>query len=186
MPSVYLSASCQEKNIGIDGVSEENRMQALAKVVAIDLRKLGVKVLLNDPHWTLSQVIVDSNTKKTDLHLALHSNAGKEKNTGSGTETWCFGLRGTKSAAFGKKLQSAVVNVLELPDRGIKNGAEPDHRLGEIVNVFATSVLIELFFHDNAKDVARYKERASLVAAAITKTVADWFGVHLQPSTPKK
>ena len=174
--SVYLSASCQEHNVGIDGVTEEDRMQALVRDVASILAKTSLTVYLNKPEWTLAQVVADSNSKKPDLHLALHSNSGK--GLASGTETWCYGVVGTKSAEFGVLLQISLVGVLGLPDRGIKDGTVPGNRLAEIVQVKATSALTEIFFHDSARDVARFKERRQAVVEAVAREVCGWLDVE--------
>lgn len=177
MPSVYLSASCQEKNIGVDGVTEEDRMQALAKNVAAFLRPAGIAVFLNKPEWSLSQIVADSNARKPDLHVALHSNAGG----GSGTETWCSGLTDSQSAAFGRKLQAALVQTLKLSDRGIRDATRPGYRWDEVCKTKAVSVLTEIFFHDFPTDVQRFYDRQQAVTAAIASVICDWFGVRLHP-----
>lgn len=179
MSSIYLSASCQEKNIGIDGIPEEDRMQELAKDVAAILTKAGITVYLNNPAWSLNEIIEDSNRKKPDLHLSLHSNAGG----GSGVETWTYKSNGTPSATFGLKLQSAVVRAIGLQSRGIKD-ATIMRNIGEVVNTKATAVLIELFFHDNASDVAAFTAKRQCVINAIVKTVCDWFSVKPPMSYP--
>lgn len=182
MPSVYLSASCQEKNIGIDGVSEEVRMQTLAKNIVEILSGSEITIYLNRPEWPLSKVITDSNSKKPNLHIALHSNAGG----GSGTETWCFGTEGTTSARFGRKLQTAIVGVLELTDRGLKDGSVFEARFAEIIKTTAPSVLTEIFFHDNERDVRRYGQCQKEIAKAIARVIADHFGVRLRCDLPAK
>lgn len=177
-PSVYLSASSQESNLGIDGVSEEARMNVLVRDVGNILASRGVKVYYNDPAWGLSKIVSDSNAKQPDLHIAVHTNAGG----GTGTETWCYGISGTNSAAFGSKLQAALVGTLELRDRGIKDSSVHGFRWAEVVNTNATSVLTEVFFHDNAEDVKRYKQRYQRVVAAMADAVSEWFDL----STPSQ
>jgi len=173
MYSVYLSGSAQEHNAGVDGIIEEDRMQALVKDIAIILRAAGIIVYVNDPNWTLKQIIADSNNKVPNLHLALHSNAG---GAGTGTETWCYKKAGTKSSIFGKALQIALVSTLGLHDRGIKD-ATIDNNIGEVLNTHATAVLTELFFHDNMADITRFTERRQAVVEAIANVVLQWFGI---------
>jgi len=163
----------QEKNVGVDGIHEETRMQALAKDVAAILSTKGLAVYLNRPEWSLGEIIEDSNNKVPNLHLALHSNAGG----GSGVETWCYRTSGTKSAAFGAKLQDAVIRAIGLPNRGIKDAGVAGQIKGEVVRTHATACLIELFFHDNAGDVAAFKHNRQAVIDAIVAVVLDWFGV---------
>jgi|GEM_PF-1408386 len=177
-PSVYLSASSQENNLGIDGVSEEARMNVLVRDVGNILTSRGITVYYNDPDWSLSKIVSDSNSKKPDLHIAVHTNAGG----GTGTETWCYGISGTNSASFGSKLQAALVGTLELRDRGIKDSSAPGFRWAEVVNTNATSVLTELFFHDNAEDVERYNQRYQRVVQSMADAISEWFNL----STPNR
>jgi N-acetylmuramoyl-L-alanine amidase len=175
--SLYLSASTQEKNQTVIGKSEEAIMQEFARAVALAIQRKTdqIDIYLNDPEWTLDQVIADSNSKHPDLHLALHSNAAPpdKKGQASGTEVYAH-LAGTNSYAFACLLQEKVVEALGLPDRGVKDGRV----LKEVGNaVHATSVLIEVFFHDNDNDMARFRERYAEVRDAIADAIIEWFGV---------
>ena len=172
MPSVYLSASTQEKNMGADGIPEETRMQVLAQDIAAKLNTVGLIAYLNRPDYSLAQIIYDSNAKKPDLHVALHSNAGG----GSGTETWTYKLVGTKSFFFGQQLQKTVAGVLGLPDRGCKDGVAAG--LAEITQTKATSVLCEFFFHDNAGDIKVFNAKRQELINAIADLICKWFGVN--------
>jgi N-acetylmuramoyl-L-alanine amidase len=178
MHSVYLSGSCQEKNIGIDGMPEEMRMQAIVDDASILLKAKGVTVYRNNPAWDLGTVISDSNSKKPDLHVALHSNAGG----GSGVETWTYRTAGTNSAAFGAKLQAAVVKAIGLKDRGIKDATIG--KISEVTKTDATAVLIELFFHDNATDVYTFNAKRQAVIDAIVRTILEWFSINQATDYP--
>lgn len=181
MQSIYLSASAQEKNIGVDGVSEEKRMQELAKDIAEILSARGLAVYLNRPEWSLNEIIEDSNNKVPNLHLALHSNAGGNGKA-SGVETWCYRTSGTKSAAFGAKLQDAVIRAIGLPNRGIKDATIKGQIKSEVQRTHATAVLIELFFHDNLGDIAAFKHNRGKVIDAIARTILDWFQIAADPA----
>lgn len=167
---VYLSASNQEANLGADGVTEEVRMQLLARDVGAILEQRGVTVYYNDPSWTLSQIVNDSNARQPDLHIAIHSNAGG----GSGTETWCYGVEGTDSAKFGALLQAALVGALGLPDRGIKDSLTPGHRWAEVVQTRATAVLTEVMFHDTLADIQVFNHTYLQVVNAMANVIGDW------------
>jgi N-acetylmuramoyl-L-alanine amidase len=177
--SVYLSGSVQEKNLTVlPGKTEESIMQDFARAVALAIQRKTdqIDIYLNDPEWTLDQVIADSNSRHPDLHIALHSNAGG----GTGTETWAWPA-GTNSFAFATLLQDKVVDALGLPDRGVKDGRQ----LKEVGNaVKATSVLIEVFFHDNESDMARFRERYAEVRDAIAEAVIEWFGAEVKADDP--
>ena len=178
MPSVYLSPSNQDGNIGADGISEEVRMNALAREVGLVLTSRGITVYYNHPNWTLEQIINDSNSKNPDLHISIHSNAGG----GSGTETWCNEISGTSSAHFGSRLQAALVGALDLPDRGIKDSTVPGFRWAEVVRTSATAVLTEIFFHDNAADILRFNQRRNSVIQAMAGVIMEWFDLAEPPT----
>lgn len=178
LPRVYLSPSVQEGNFAVDGITEEDRMQALARDVAVLLRTAGIEVFLNDPSWTLAKIVADSNNRKPDLHVALHTNAGG----GTGTETWSYKTTGTRSSEFGQLLQGALVDALELTDRGVKDATIKGYRWADAYDTDATAVLAELFFHDNAGDLARFNERREKVVYAIAGAICEWFGLaHPKP-----
>jgi N-acetylmuramoyl-L-alanine amidase len=171
MPSVYLSGSVQEHNQTVIGKTEESIMQEFARNIALAIQRKTdqIEIYLNQPEWTLDQVIADSNRRKPDLHVALHSNAGG----GTGTETWAWPA-GTNSFAFAILLQDKVVDALGLPDRGVKDG----RHLAEVgKEVHATSVLIEVFFHDNEHDMAVFRAKYAEVRDAIADAVIYWFGI---------
>lgn len=179
MATVYLSASTQENNKGTDGISEEQRMNALARDVGDIVTKAGISVLYNDSRWLPADIVADSNLKEPDLHLALHTNAGG----GTGIETWTYKLSGTQSAAFGRNLQTALVATLGLNDRGLKDATVKGHRWDEVYKTKATAVLTEVFFHDNASDIARFNERRLQLIRAIAQVICEWFEIEM-PSLP--
>jgi N-acetylmuramoyl-L-alanine amidase len=177
--SLYLSASTQEKNQTVIGKSEESIMQELARNIALAIQKKTdqIQIYFNQPEWTLDQVISDSNRRKPDLHLALHSNAGG----GTGTETFSWPA-GTNSYAFATLLQDKVVDILGLLDRGVKDGRHLAE-VGKAVN--ATSVLIEIYFHDNEADMAQFRAKYAEVRDAIADAVIEWFGIGEQTELEK-
>jgi N-acetylmuramoyl-L-alanine amidase len=178
MHTLYLSGSVQEHNQTVIGKSEEVIMQEFARNIglAIQRRTDQIDIHLNRPEMTLAEVIADSNNRHPDLHLALHSNAGG----GNGTETWAW-PPGTNSYAFATLLQGKVVAALGLPDRGVKDG----RHLAEVGKTNSTAVLIEVFFHDNESDMARFRERYAEVRDAIAEAVIEWFGIGEQTELEK-
>jgi N-acetylmuramoyl-L-alanine amidase len=180
MYNLYLSPSTQEKNQTVFGKSEETIMNTLADGVEWRLTTWTDQIIVhrNLPVWTLSQIIEDSNKRRPLLHLALHSNAGG----GSGTETFTD-PKDPNSKEFAELIQRKIVEALELPDRGVKDGAAKN--FGEIVHVKATRALVEVFFHDNPADAARYRERFEAVRDAIALGVIEWFGIGEQTELEK-
>lgn len=168
---VYLSPSNQVHNVGVDGITEADRMRALAARVKDLLEMAGATVLMSKPGMTPAEVAADSNAQSPDLHICLHSNAGEPG--ASGTETWCYVRTNSTSTALGRNLQARVVQALGLPDRGVRDVDTPGHHWTEVVQTHAPAALIEIFFHDNLADITAFTARRDWVAVAITLAILE-------------
>lgn len=110
------------------------------------------------------------NQTNADIAVDLHLN-DSETNTASGTEMlyWPTAKEGKRLA---EALQEAAVNVLNLPDRGVK----PRTDLSFLMKTKMPAVIIESFFIDNDKDLQRgnsFKHQlASAYAEALVKFVS--------------
>ncbi len=171
MPSIYLSPSTQEKNVGAGAYgTEETRMNLVAGVTQRHLENSGVIVYRNRPDWTLTQVVVDSNFKNPDVHLAIHSNAGG--GLARGCEVYAYAPGGE-----GEKLARAVYAELEpltpTADRGVKFNAN----FYELSRTNAPAALVEIAFHDNPYDAAWIMENIIPIGEAIGKGVLEYFGM---------
>jgi N-acetylmuramoyl-L-alanine amidase len=178
---LYLSASTQENNIGVDGVSEESRMQELVKDIIKDPRLGQIAIYINRPDMTLTEVIVDSNKTKPDFHLALHSNAmgGKESGKARGMEAWIH-----KDSIGGDRMADLLVKYLHQANGLLIRGGkeDPDTKettvdgghLAELDRTNAPACLIELFFHDNAADVENFKKYREGYKDAIVRAILDY------------
>ncbi len=78
MPIIYLSPSTQEKNLYVNGGTEEEWMNRLADAMVPYLVSSGIQYDRNTPQMTAGSSITASNRGRYDLHLALHSNAAPE------------------------------------------------------------------------------------------------------------
>jgi len=118
--NVYLSPSIQEGNIGYgDYGTEEKRMNEVCDVTQKHLLRHGLTVFRNRPNMTLTQVVLDSNTKDPTIHFAIHSNAFNGSVRGS--EIYCHRFGGE-----GERLARLVYDELEAitptKGRGVKEG----------------------------------------------------------------
>ena len=161
--SVYLSPSTQESNIGVCGYgTEEVMMNKVADVTQRVLEANGIVCYRNRPDWKLDQVIKDSNSKKPDLHFAIHSNAGD----GRGCEIYAYapGGNGEKAA---RAIYAEIVPLTPSTDRGIKFNP----KFYELNSTNAPAVLVEIAFHDNAEDAAWIMGNVELIGTALAKGV---------------
>ncbi len=175
MPKVFLSPSTQEWNEYATGGNEEEYMNLLADRMEPYLRASGITYVRNDPERNVVGAIADSNAAYYDVHLALHSNAAPERLAGR--------LRGidiyfSPSSYDSERLATIIANNLKaiypLPD---KSGAVPTTSLGEVTQTKATAVLCELGYHDNIEDVTWLKNNLEGIAANITASLCDYFGI---------
>lgn len=173
--SVYISPSMQENNIGVAGYgTEEVRMNQVADVVEKVLKRHGITVYRNKPDWTLQKVAQDSNSKKPNLHFAIHSNAGG----GRGGEIFAYapGGEGEKAA---RAIYSELEPITPTADRGVKFWPE----LYELRKTTAPAVLVEIAFHDNEEDAKWIIANIEKIGVALAKGVLRYFGIEFVSET---
>lgn len=170
MPKVYISPSTQESNQGLSPfTTEEAEMNKIADMLIMllgndELFRVKRNSTATDPY----QCAADSNDFKADIHVAIHSNAGG----GEGTEVFAYSS-GTNSEKLAKALYDKVAPLSPGSDRGVK--FKPGLiEVGDSVN--ATSCLIELAFHDNAKDATWLVNGRDAIAMALYQGICDYFG----------
>lgn len=182
MNAIYLSPSTQEHNLGAGNyTTEEVRMNELTDLIEAKLKPYKFKLCRNTPEMSLSQIVGDSNRKKPDIHVAIHSNAGNGK--ARGCEIWCH-----KFGGEGEKLARAIYKYIEpltpSTDRGIKEGY---NRFGigkplyETAHTTAPAVIIETIFHDNLADELWLLENMDSMAGAIVEGILEYFKVVTLP-----
>ena len=175
--AVYLSPSMQEHNEGVCGYgTEEIRMNQVTDLVEKALLRHGITVYRNKPDWTLQKVVRDSNSKKPDIHFAIHSNAGNAR----GCEVFCHKFGGS-----GEKLARAVFAELEpltpSADRGVKEGCNLygfGKPIYELAKTDAPAALVEVGFHDSEEDAKWIIENTEKIGIAIAKGVLRYFGME--------
>lgn len=163
-------------------------MRALAEALAAVLRAKGYRVFLSAAHYTLRQAIRESIgllvPRLGDVHLALHSNAAPVPGTASGMEAWVY-ARGGRGDRLGSCLLPRLRKVLDLPLRLAKDGGlckvagVDGPPLAELRRTTAPAVLLELFFHDNPRDVKEYCAKWPRVVQALAEGIDDYYGRRL-------
>jgi len=170
MPRIYISPSSQESNVGTGLYgTEEAEMNKIAEALMPLLATDGrFEVRRNNPSMDVYEMAEDSNRFNTDIHVAIHSNAGG----GEGTEVYAFGPK-TNSERLAQALYKQVAPISPGVDRGIKYNLA----LLEVGNrVHATSALIELGFHDNSMDSEWIVQSTRVIAAALYRGICDYYG----------
>jgi N-acetylmuramoyl-L-alanine amidase len=182
--SVYLSPSTQENNKGEGKYgSEEYRMNQIADVTELILKKHALTVYRNKPSMSLSQVVSDSNSKNSDIHFAIHSNAYNK--TARGCEVFCYKF-GSKGEILAKKVYKNVALLTQTSDRGVKQGYNfygTGKHMYELAYTKSTASLIEVAFHDNEKDAEWIINNIKPIGIAIAKGILDYFGIEYKDST---
>ncbi len=170
MPKVYLSPSTQQDNIGYENYgSEEFRMNEIADAVERYLccKKDQITIYRNSPNMTLSQIVADSNAKKPDIHVAIHSNAsGDNKHTARGAMGFAY-KKGTKGDALANDVYDEVAKVTPTNDFGVNYSTS----LYELSHTTAPATLIEVGFHDNPQDAKFIMDNIEKIGSAIARGI---------------
>lgn len=175
MPSVFLSPSLQEWNPYVNGGNEEYYMNLVADAIEPYLRSSGISYARNTPTQTLSQAIAQSNAGNYDLHLAIHSNAAGEQNSGKirGTDVYYY-----PTSSKGKRAAEIIAenyrDIYPLPDR-VKTVASA--ALAELRRTKAPAVLIETAYHDNLADAEWIQENIGAIGRNLAQSIAEYLGV---------
>jgi len=170
MPRIYLSPSTQQGNVGVSPFTNEKaEMNKIADALIPLLLKDGrFTIKRNTPDMDVYQIAKDSNDFKADIHVPIHSNAGR----GEGTEVFAYGP-GTNSEKLAKCLYNQIAPLSPGADRGVKY--KPGLvEVGDMVG--ATSALIELDFHDNSAGAAWIASSHQAIANALYKGICDYSG----------
>lgn len=175
MPKVYLSPSLQEFNPYVDGGNEEYYMNLIADAMEPYLTASGIEYERNRPDMTLSQAIADSNSKKSDLHLAIHSNAAPANAAGryTGADIYYYPTS-TNAKRFAQTIQG---NYRETYPDSENVDIIPTTTLAEVRRTEAPSALIEVGYHDNPQEAQWIRDNINNIARNLSQSVAEYFGV---------
>jgi N-acetylmuramoyl-L-alanine amidase len=133
------------------GLTEFRFNEKLAENVRAKLAYMGQDAVLvyRESYKDLPEKV---NALSPDLIVSFHCNAFNTEATG--TETLFF-TGSENGSILAKEIQKRIVNLLELPDRGIKPKQPGDRGAYLLQKTKAPAVILEPFFIDNLQDLKR-------------------------------
>ncbi|MDO5714900.1 MAG: N-acetylmuramoyl-L-alanine amidase [Tissierellia bacterium] len=158
-----------------------------------ELEKYSIKVGTTRPRKTDNPSLSARGKmgKGYDLFLSIHSNAAGSTATGSEV------FDDTNPKYSNKKLASALTatcsSVLGIPNRGVKykRRANGSNWYGVLYsNAAKNGMLLEMFFHTNRNDVAKFKAKQDELARELARAIAKHYGIQasenpgVKPITP--
>lgn len=148
---------------GADGKSEKKRIRNLAPFIEERLKAKGYKVTMKDEknssgNWAFSSAL-------GDLKFSLHFNAFNEKATG----VECY-YQKSSMKKYANSMSKKVAQAIGITDRGGKYTGSL-----RMMNI-GFDLLLEVCFHDNEKDLDKYKDNRKAVADAIVEVMDEALG----------
>lgn len=177
---VYLSPSNQYENYGIKGSSyttEKNMMNKLTDYLETYLKSYNVKVYRNNPNTDINSWINESNYVKSDLHLALHSNASEHHDV-HGIEMYVDNPSSQSLSIANQiyhRLYKIYPNKGKYTNRGVKFS---DKSLGEANDSFLPcGTLIEIAYHDYYDDAQWMADHLKEIAENIGESILLYYQI---------
>ena len=167
---------------GINNIHEKDGNLKLSLKVAKLLKKNGVKVVMTrDDDSTVSSEdrAAIANDCNADLYLALHRNYAANPEA-CGVEAWIYSSGSEKNHAIAETILSNLEKVGISDNRGVRTGTQFDSDNDYIVikQTNMTSLIIEMGFISNEKDVELYDNNMDDYAAAIANGIIEWLNEY--------
>lgn len=174
---VYLSPSDQRRNTyAVGNTTEDVQCGRIAAACKAALERSGVEVMVGQ-YDTMANRVAVSNKFGADLHVPIHTNAANGKATG--THIFCYDA--DRNSA-GYKACRAVLDVLGPLTPGTPDVIRAYPTLYEVKHPAATTVYIEVDFHD-VPSVARWIiDNTELLGETIAKGLCAALGVPFAES----
>lgn len=153
-----------------DGTTELAWNRDLANLIVGAIGTRAKAVIVNRVTERLQPVL---ETNMTGAHAAVELHLNSFNGVASGTEM-IHAENSVEGVKLAKALQVAAVNVLRLPDRGVKPPQGGGRGKRWLVQTRMPAVIVESFFIDNAKDLARGNEVKSQLAKAYADALVDF------------
>lgn len=187
MKKIFLSPSNQSGNTYAYGnTNEAAQCGKMAQAAEKALKRCGFEV--KTMQWETMQVrCAESDKWGADMHIPVHTNAFNKSVTG--TRTMCYEAKGEDY-----KAAKAIHNRLAPLTPGTSENISAHPELYELHKPKATSVYLEVDFHDVPKIAKWLIENTAAIGEAICQGVCDYYGVKYiapgvepeKPAEPKE
>ena len=173
---IFLSPSNQDDNqYSYGNTTEAVQCGRMAEATQAALIRCGFEVKTSHMDG-MSEKVRQSNAWGAILHLPIHTNACNGQV--SGTRVMCY-AKGTKSETASKYIFNALNSITP----GTSSNVSVNSSLYEMKYTNATSVYIEVDFHDVPAVAQWLINHPSQIGEAIAKGVCEYFGVEYKAPT---
>ena len=184
MPKVFLSPSDQDNNPVDGGGNEQQHAQIRANAAADVLRSVGIEVKIStagvgDDSGGFLASIREGNAWGPDLYIADHSNAvgaGVTKRRGVYVYVW-------PGDGEARRLAQLIIDEVRPVFGDVPSGILDGSHLGEVNSVNATSLLLELGYHDHPEDALIIRTRSVEIGQAEGRAIARFYGKAVPTTT---
>lgn len=167
---IFLSPSNQTDNTyAYGGTNEAVQCGRIAEAAKAALLRCGFEVKVNHM-GTLKEKVSQSNAWPADLHIPIHTNAANGKVTGTRMFYYSEGSNSYRAC-------KAIYDVLAPITPGTSENIRAYPSLYEMNMTTASSVYIEVEFHDVASAAKWIIEHPTEIGEAICKGVCNFYGV---------
>lgn len=174
---IYLSPSDQTSNKYATGnTNEEKICEKIADACEVALKRCGFEVK-NNKTASMADRVKESDKWGADLHVPIHTNAHNGKTTG--TRIFCWDKTGA-----GYKASKAVYDVLAPLTPGTSENVSVNKTLYEVKTPKASTVYVEVDFHDVYSIAKWLIENTKEVGEAIAKGICNYYGVKFVEEKP--
>ena len=147
------------------GNKEKDITKTVCSLLVCKLIQNGYNVEFFQQEKSVTDISKAENTSNSDLFVSIHCNAA-EAETANGVEVLYYPTSG-KGKKYAQLVQSELVNITKLRDRGIK--ARTD--LHVLKRTKSPAILVELAFLSNVKEEKLLIENPEIFANGILKGI---------------
>lgn len=177
---IFISPSNQNANVYAAGnTNEAEQCGRIGKAVQQALIRCGFDTKL-EQYDTMQNRVLHSDQWGADMHLAIHTNASGA-HTAGGTQVFFYAFNG-----YGNVACEAVFNQLkELTPGSNAEVCKKYSALYEVNKPNATSVYVEVEFHDVPAYAEWIISHTEAIAEAIVKGICNYYSVaYVPPKEP--
>lgn len=173
---IYISPSDQTENPYAWGnTNEGEQCNRIAKALEEACLRVGGCQVKRNTTYSISNAIRESNAWGADYHICIHTNAFNGSVTG--TRLFCW-----DSTGDGYKACQEVMKTLAPITPGTSDNITPRPGLNEVGGTVATTVYIEVGFHDNPTEAKWIVEHTTDIAEAICHGLCNHLGIAYKPA----